>query len=78
VHQRPAEWDALAALEQGIAGSPRTVADFVTDQMRRTGANYFVAQLAFGDLRYSEAKGSIERFIAQVMPAVRLQAGAAA
>jgi alkanesulfonate monooxygenase SsuD/methylene tetrahydromethanopterin reductase-like flavin-dependent oxidoreductase (luciferase family) len=78
VHQRPAEWDALAGLEQGIAGSPRTVADFVASQMRGTGANYFVGQLAFGDLSFGEAKDSIERFIAQVMPAVRTRAGAAA
>ena len=77
-HQRPAEWDALAALDQGIAGSVATVADFVASQMRRTGANYFVAQPAFGDLRYAEAKPSIERFITEVMPAVRRQAGVAA
>jgi alkanesulfonate monooxygenase SsuD/methylene tetrahydromethanopterin reductase-like flavin-dependent oxidoreductase (luciferase family) len=78
VHQRPAEWDALSSLEQGIAGSPSTVADFVAAQMRRTGANYFVAQPAFGDLSFAEAKASIERFVSQVMPAVRTQAGAAA
>ena len=78
VHQRPPEWDALVAREQGVAGSPRTVADFVAAQLQRTGANYFVAQPAFGDLSPAEAMRSVELFVAQVMPKLTSRAGAPA
>jgi alkanesulfonate monooxygenase SsuD/methylene tetrahydromethanopterin reductase-like flavin-dependent oxidoreductase (luciferase family) len=73
-HQRPAEWDALAAQDQGFAGSPASVADFVAAQTQRTGANYFVGQFAFGDLTHAETTRSVGLFIDQVMPALKAPA----
>ena len=77
-HQRPGEWDALASLEQGVAGSPATVADFVASQLARTGANYFVGQFAFGDLQQDEASRSIGLFVDKIMPKLKALTGAPA
>ena len=77
-HQRPAEWNDLAAVDQGIAGSPATVTERIADQMRRSGANYFVGQFAFGDLGPAEASRSIQLFVEKVMPALAATAGAPA
>jgi hypothetical protein len=43
----------------------------VADQMRATGANYFVGQLAFGDLTQEETLRSIALFSREVMPRLR-------
>jgi alkanesulfonate monooxygenase SsuD/methylene tetrahydromethanopterin reductase-like flavin-dependent oxidoreductase (luciferase family) len=78
MHPRPAAFDLLAERGQGIAGSPRTVADFLASQLTETGCNYVVGQFAFGDLTLAECLQSITLFAGEVMPAVRAKAGSAA
>jgi len=67
---RPLEWDDVPKVSMGIAGSPDTVAAFVTAQIRQTGANYFVSQFAFGDITLDEALKSVNLFATRVVPAV--------
>ncbi|MBN9505491.1 MAG: LLM class flavin-dependent oxidoreductase [Altererythrobacter sp.] len=64
----PEEWDAAAAMGHGCAGSPQTVRAFVAREVER-GITYFVAALAFGDLRLPAVTRSAELFAAEVMPA---------
>jgi alkanesulfonate monooxygenase SsuD/methylene tetrahydromethanopterin reductase-like flavin-dependent oxidoreductase (luciferase family) len=70
-HPRPADFDALAARGQGIAGSPATVTDFLAKELAATGCNYVVGQFAFGDLTREECLRSIALFASEVMPALR-------
>ena len=74
-HPRPADFDALAAVGQGVAGSPATVTAFLRDQLAETGCNYVVGQFAFGDLTLAECLTSIGLFAEKVMPALRASSG---
>ena len=67
-HPRPAEFDAIAADGRAVAGTPDAVLQYVQEQMRATGANYFVGQFAFGDLTQEETLLSIALFSQEVMP----------
>jgi alkanesulfonate monooxygenase SsuD/methylene tetrahydromethanopterin reductase-like flavin-dependent oxidoreductase (luciferase family) len=69
-HPRPPTFDELAAVGQGVAGAPATVAAGLRAQMAATGSNYLVGQFAFGDLSLAEALQSIELFAKHVMPAL--------
>ena len=73
-HPRPLEFDGIAAVGQGVAGSPRTVTAFLREQLAATGSNYCVGQFAFGDLSLAETQRSIALFANEVMP--ELQAAA--
>ena len=70
-HPRPAQFEALMARGQGIAGSPATVRDCLASQLAETGCNYVVGQFAFGDMTLDECLRSIGLFAAEVMPALR-------
>ncbi len=65
------DFDALVAQGQAVAGSPSTVAAFLTPQIADSGANYLVGQMAFGDLSLGEMRRSVELFGQHVMPALR-------
>jgi alkanesulfonate monooxygenase SsuD/methylene tetrahydromethanopterin reductase-like flavin-dependent oxidoreductase (luciferase family) len=67
-HPRPPTFDELAAVGQGVAGAPATVAAFLREQIASTGSNYVVGQFAFGDVSLEEALHSIELFARHVMP----------
>ena len=69
-HPRPPTFDELAAVGQGVAGAPATVAVALRAQIAMTGSNYLVGQFAFGDLSLAEALQSIELFAKHVMPAL--------
>jgi alkanesulfonate monooxygenase SsuD/methylene tetrahydromethanopterin reductase-like flavin-dependent oxidoreductase (luciferase family) len=73
-HPRPADFDGIAEVGQGVAGSPGTVLAFLRDQLAATGSNYCVGQFAFGDLTLAQTQRSIALFARDVMPA--LQSGA--
>lgn len=64
----PEEWDAAEAMGHCCAGSPQTVRAFVEREAQH-GISYFVAALAFGDLRLPAVTRSAELFAAEVMPA---------
>jgi hypothetical protein len=70
-HPRPATFDLVAERGQGVAGSPSTVAKFLSSQLDETGCNYVVGQFAFGDLTLDETLRSISLFAHDVMPALR-------
>lgn len=70
-HPRPPTYAQIIADGRGIAGSPRTVTDAIRKQMTEAGADYFVGQFVFGDMRHAEAVRSIELFAGDVMPNLR-------
>ena len=65
----PATFDALAAADNGIAGSPETVRKYIAAEVEATGINYFVSWLAFGDMTLKESLQSVDLFSREVMPA---------
>ena len=65
----PPTFDELAAIDNAVAGSSRTVRDFIAAEIEATGSNYFVAWLAFGDMSLEESLRSLELFAREVMPA---------
>jgi alkanesulfonate monooxygenase SsuD/methylene tetrahydromethanopterin reductase-like flavin-dependent oxidoreductase (luciferase family) len=65
----PPTFDELAAIDNGVAGSPQTVRDFIAAESAATGSNYFVSWLAFGDMTLAESLRSLELFSREVMPA---------
>ena len=66
----PEEFSGLVQQERAVAGSPKTVADFICNQVEVSGINYVVAQLMYGDLPHEQACQSI-RLFSEVMPQVR-------
>jgi alkanesulfonate monooxygenase SsuD/methylene tetrahydromethanopterin reductase-like flavin-dependent oxidoreductase (luciferase family) len=54
-----------------VAGSPDTVRRTVEEHLKLTGANYFVASFAFGNLAIEQALNSMRLFAREVMPAFR-------
>jgi alkanesulfonate monooxygenase SsuD/methylene tetrahydromethanopterin reductase-like flavin-dependent oxidoreductase (luciferase family) len=70
-HPRPADFDTLQRVGQGIAGTPETVTAFLRKQMAETGCNYCVGQFAFGDLGLDDTLASIDLFVRHVMPALK-------
>jgi alkanesulfonate monooxygenase SsuD/methylene tetrahydromethanopterin reductase-like flavin-dependent oxidoreductase (luciferase family) len=69
-HPRPATFEGLAEVGQGVAGAATTVAAFLRRELDETGSNYCVCQFAFGDLSDAEIRRSIELFARDVMPAL--------
>ena len=67
----PENFSDLVNQERAIAGSPKTVGDFLRGQVEVSGINYVVAQLMFGDLAFETARRSITLFATDVMPRVR-------
>ena len=65
----PETFDGLAAVDNGIAGSPKTVRDFIAAEIETTGVNYMLSWFAFGDMTLKEELRSIELFARDVMPA---------
>jgi alkanesulfonate monooxygenase SsuD/methylene tetrahydromethanopterin reductase-like flavin-dependent oxidoreductase (luciferase family) len=67
-HPRPATFEGLADVGQGVAGAPATVAAFLRRELAETGSNYSVCQFAFGDLSDAEIHRSVELFARDIMP----------
>lgn len=70
-HQRPAEFDGMAAQGRAVAGTPDKVADFLAERMETATANYMVSQIAFGDMSAAEMQRSVRLFGEQVIPALK-------
>jgi alkanesulfonate monooxygenase SsuD/methylene tetrahydromethanopterin reductase-like flavin-dependent oxidoreductase (luciferase family) len=70
-HPRPDNWDMLHGQGKGVAGSPATVAAFLSNQLTHSQSNYCVAQIAFGDQSFEELRTSVELFAREVMPQLR-------
>jgi alkanesulfonate monooxygenase SsuD/methylene tetrahydromethanopterin reductase-like flavin-dependent oxidoreductase (luciferase family) len=54
-----------------IAGTPATVRAKIEEQLDQSGANYFVARFAYGELSHEESVRSLELFRDEVMPHFR-------
>ncbi len=54
-----------------LAGSPQTVRRKIEQQVEESGANYFVARFAYGNLTHEESVRSLELFANEVMPHFR-------
>jgi alkanesulfonate monooxygenase SsuD/methylene tetrahydromethanopterin reductase-like flavin-dependent oxidoreductase (luciferase family) len=67
---RPPTYEAIHAEGKAIAGSPRTVTEYLRRQMAEAKCNYLVGQLVFGDMTLKESLASIELFAREVMPAL--------
>jgi alkanesulfonate monooxygenase SsuD/methylene tetrahydromethanopterin reductase-like flavin-dependent oxidoreductase (luciferase family) len=65
----PLTFDELAAADNGVAGSPKTVRDFIATEIEATGVNYMLSWFAFGDMTLKEELRSVELFANEVMPA---------
>jgi alkanesulfonate monooxygenase SsuD/methylene tetrahydromethanopterin reductase-like flavin-dependent oxidoreductase (luciferase family) len=63
------EFEVLHDHGVGFAGTPAGARDYVAAQAEGSGINYFVCDMAFGDITFDEAKRSIELFSKEVMPA---------
>ena len=66
--ERPKTFAGQIEAGTGIAGSPATVLEALSAQIRESGANYLVGQFAFGNMPNIEAMRSIELFAREVMP----------
>jgi alkanesulfonate monooxygenase SsuD/methylene tetrahydromethanopterin reductase-like flavin-dependent oxidoreductase (luciferase family) len=73
----PPSFDELAALDNGVAGSPRTVREFIAAEIAATGSTYLVSWLAFGDMTLAESLNSLDLFAREVMPGFAGGRGAA-
>jgi alkanesulfonate monooxygenase SsuD/methylene tetrahydromethanopterin reductase-like flavin-dependent oxidoreductase (luciferase family) len=62
------EFDVLQHHGVGFAGTPAQARDYIAGQTEGSGINYFVCDMAFGDITFDEAKRSIELFAKEVMP----------
>ncbi|MEJ7931640.1 LLM class flavin-dependent oxidoreductase [Ramlibacter sp. AN1015] len=67
----PEEFDDAQAAGLGIAGSAETVRHWVEDEVQRTGINYLVCRLAFGDLRCEDSQRSARLFGSHVLARLR-------
>jgi alkanesulfonate monooxygenase SsuD/methylene tetrahydromethanopterin reductase-like flavin-dependent oxidoreductase (luciferase family) len=63
------EFEVLQHHGVGFAGTPAQTRDYVAAQAEGSGINYFVCDMAFGDITLAEAKRSVELFAQEVMPA---------
>ena len=63
------EFDVLQHHGVGFAGTPAGARDYIASQAEGSGINYFVCDMAFGDMTLAEATRSIELFSKEVMPA---------
>jgi len=63
------EFDVLQHHGIGFAGTAAQARDYVAAQAEGSGINYFVCDMAFGDITLAEAKRSVELFAQEVMPA---------
>lgn len=54
-----------------VTGSPTTVRAKIEEQIEASGANYFVARFAYGNLSHEESVRSLDLFANEVMPHFR-------
>ncbi|MGH6665687.1 MAG: LLM class flavin-dependent oxidoreductase [Pseudolabrys sp.] len=65
----PEDFDDLARIGHGIAGSPSTVRDTIAKLQKETGVNTVLCQMVFGDISFDDATHSIRLFGREVIPA---------
>ena len=70
----PASKEEILRRDAGriITGSPRTVREEIERQISETGANYFITRFAYGNLTHEQSARSLELFVSEVMPHLRV------
>jgi alkanesulfonate monooxygenase SsuD/methylene tetrahydromethanopterin reductase-like flavin-dependent oxidoreductase (luciferase family) len=58
----PDDFDQAQEAGLGVAGSPETVRQWVEQEVQRTGVNYLVCRMAFGDMPYEASLQSTQLF----------------
>jgi hypothetical protein len=66
----PPDFDSLVEGGQAVAGSPKTVASVLADQISQGGFNYFIGGFVFGSMPFADASASVRLFSKEVMPAL--------
>lgn len=64
----PESFAELARIGHGVAGSPKTVDDYIARLQDETGINYVLGQMVFGDMPTDDARRSLTLFAREVMP----------
>ena len=67
----PEDFDTMVQNGGAIAGSPGTIREQVRKMVEEAGANYFISQFSFGDLRQEEVLHSAGIFAREVLPVAR-------
>ncbi len=74
----PTHWDRSRTFdilrdmeERGVAGSPKTVIEWLSGHIEATGVNTVVGQHQFGDMTLDETVSSLEFYARDVMPELR-------
>jgi alkanesulfonate monooxygenase SsuD/methylene tetrahydromethanopterin reductase-like flavin-dependent oxidoreductase (luciferase family) len=65
------DFDEASQRGLAIAGTAARVRAEIERQVAESGCNYFVCRLMFGGMTEAEASASIDRFTAEVLPALR-------
>lgn len=72
----PETHKAHVAAGMGIAGSPKTVRDFLAREFETAGASGVLGHMMFGSLGYEDTLHSLELFAREVMPALQMETAA--
>lgn len=67
----PPTFDELLATGHAVAGSAETARDQLAQQIEEGNLNYLIGSFMFGSMPHVDAVASIQRFAADVMPALR-------
>jgi alkanesulfonate monooxygenase SsuD/methylene tetrahydromethanopterin reductase-like flavin-dependent oxidoreductase (luciferase family) len=67
----PPSFDQLIEAGHAIAGSAKTVAQALSDQLSRGGLNYVIGSFMFGNMPHADATSSVIGFAEDVAPRVR-------
>ena len=65
----PEEFDLLQRSGHGLAGTPAQARDYIAAEAEAAGVNYFVCDMAFGNITFAQVLRSVELFAQEVMPA---------
>jgi alkanesulfonate monooxygenase SsuD/methylene tetrahydromethanopterin reductase-like flavin-dependent oxidoreductase (luciferase family) len=64
----PEEIGPLMAVGGAFAGTPAAARAYIAEQVETSGANYFICDIAFGDIAPAEAMRTVELLGREVMP----------
>jgi len=67
----PDDFETVVKNGGGIVGSPGTIGEQISRMADEAGANYFISQFSFGDLRQEEVLHSAGIFAREVLPLAR-------
>ena len=65
----PPEFDQLQDAGGAFAGTAEGARAYIEEQTERSGANYFVCDISFGDLTPAEAMQTVQLLVREVLPA---------